>query len=244
MRRLMALVAAAVALTGTPAGAAPSGELVIVADGPAYGSLTMPRTIALDLPRAIVEASHYAVLVVMRPGSEITAFGYRAPGFEQLPFARNGTHQFERGRSEVRLLTRGRTTIRIPAPGLGTRVTLRLGRRLAGTAAEFRPLGGLVGPTASEVPFATGRRRMLVLHGALLRYTAAVEYDTRMCVVATGPQCAESVMLPVSPGTTSARLQVAHVLDAAPTARGTFQSTILGMPSGPGQHYVLALPLA
>ena len=243
MRRLLALVAAAVALTGAPAGAAQEGELVLVADGPSYASVTVSRATSLDLANATVSAPEYAALAIVRPGGQITAFGYRAPGFEQVPFGRNEPHQLQRGLSYVRLLTRGRTTIRIPAPGLGGRMTLRLTRRMAGAVAEFRPLGGLVGPNASEIPFPTGRRRMLVLHGALLEYVAGAEQGVEMCVVdASSGQCMK-VLTPVSPGVSPGRLQVAELFDPEPAARATYRSTLVGVPAKPGRHYVLGLPL-
>lgn len=243
MRRLLGvLVAAAVALTGAPAGAADEGEVVITADGPSYGTVTVPSTITLDLARAHVAAGPYAVLAVTRPGGQVTALGYRAPGFEAMPFGRNVKHEIQRGRSDVRLLTSGRTTITIPAPGLGRTLTLRLTRAMGGVVTKFAPLGGVFGPTRSELPFGTGRRRMLVLHGAMLRYTALVEHDLTMCVDPSDKPCTPVLVLP-SPGSNPARLQIAYTPPGAPQARAVYASTLLGKPDGPGRHYVLALPL-
>lgn len=243
MRRLLGVLAAvAVALTGAPAGAAPDGEVVITANGPSFGSITVPSTITLDLPRATVDTSEHVVLAVLRPGGQVTALGYRAPGFEEQAFARHGTHEIQRGRSDVRVLTRGRTTITIPAPGLGRRLTVRLTRAMGGTVTQFGPLGGTVGRFSSELVFGTARRRMLVLHGALLRYSAVVTYNTTMCVVPSDAACAEDV-LPPSPGINPMRLQVVQTLPGRPSARATYSTTAIGPPDGPGRHYVLALPL-
>lgn len=234
---LFAVVTAAPATAATPA----KGEIVFVSNGPAYGDLTLPSKVTPDFENARYESGGYVVLTA-GPGKDVTGFLLVPPGSE-WPW---GEGYLPAGRSRVRLLADGPTTIRVPAKGLRGRLTVRLTRRLPGAVAKTGEAA--VGPAAAvhEIPF-TLSGRSVVVHGYTSFESEGGGRHEWLCLGAAGTPCVaddpQYLGTTIVGGPFSESVNSKFGYDHKGPLSSKLQFADAGT-VGPVTHFVLAFPLA
>jgi hypothetical protein len=155
MRRLTGLVLALLlAVLGTPASAAPAGELVFVANGSASGVLTLPYALPMDFAGfAMTTKSAYAALVITQDAALAIGMAFFQENGGESAMASNDT--FPAGRSTVRVLAKGPVTLRFRIAGWAGRKVVRLTGPIAGATAVVRGVSTASSHTTDDIPFET-----------------------------------------------------------------------------------------
>lgn len=180
MRRTL-LAAGTLAATLATGLAAPAGAadqwVHISADGPSIGTFTLSQALALDFPNAVADTkSAYAVLVVS-DAKGIVAVGGKIPDAAQHRYA----SVVPAGRVTFRLMTAGKTTLKIPSRTVKKRTTFRLSTRLPGTFAAVRSVTPVAPNAVHHAIPLTVRVPSVIWHGFYADTTTGY-MPTGMCV--------------------------------------------------------------
>jgi hypothetical protein len=243
MRRTAAFVLTlALAVLGAPATAAPpDGTLVIVANGPAVATVTLPAKVELDFWGATYDTASPYVVLTATQGAKDLGFAGHFPGYR---YNTDWTFGQVKGRVTLRVLTSGKTTITVPARGLSGRKVVRLPYRLRGATATFAPASVVANTVRHALPFATTTRSH-VFHGFTSGRPVALEEIYNLCRSARDAACPELV-----PDIWRGPATGAHMVYEwwSPAAGGLHDShltlTATGLLLDPVTHYVLTVPMA
>ncbi len=248
MRRVLGTVLTLLVAAGAaPATAAPAkGEVVIVADGSAAGTVTVPAIVSLDLARARVatKSPHYVLVAYRSIDDGPSMFALRTP-LSRMSFVQPGTAPtLPKGRSQVRVLAGSPVTFRIPAKGVRGRLTIRLTRRLGDAVAETAD--ATVGPVAgrSHIGFdAPGDA--LVVHGYDTLKSASPARHEWLCVGAAGNElCDETTYFgDVYTGGSPNEAFTTALYEPSGARAAKLRVADAGV-VGPVRHFVMVLPLA
>jgi hypothetical protein len=183
-RRIGAFCALALTLAAAPAASAtpPRGEIVIVADGHATGSVTLPVAVDVLAGGATYETdSPYVVFGFLRDGSMKAGTDWYDGGEWMFPLVYPG--EVAAGTTTVRVLTEGPTTIRVPVDGISGTTTITLTTPLAGAVGEVVDVPFTGNTAHSEVPV-TLAPDALTLHAWHAEGGTVAGHARVMCVAA------------------------------------------------------------
>lgn len=238
---LVALLASAVATPGASA-VPPKGELVLIADGPSYATVDFPKDVYVNFQKADVPPVAYALFVASHAGQAVLVTQVRpdrhdywiAPNDEVIP----------KGRSTLRLLVPGKTTVRIPAPSLTGRLTIKLNKRMSNaTGALHNPKPDSMGFISDDIPF-TATAPMVIVHGVSLPTTmltvASIEW---YCIVPAGEDCG-TPHIAVGSMNNAGSVNTQTSWPTPGALHAVLHGTDIGVGQGPVLHYVFAVPAA
>ncbi|HEX8002279.1 MAG TPA: hypothetical protein VF519_06255 [Mycobacteriales bacterium] len=241
MRRALALLAclAVLAVPASPASAAP-GEVVVTADGPATTTLTLPASVALDLAHVAFETASPYVVVAAQRGPRVEAWVTR---FRDGGSFGSGA-ALPAGDVTVSVWTDGPATVRIPAPGLGQRLTIRATRRVAALSLSRTVAPDVTGHAESDLAFSVPSARAFVLQTVERPYTVSAARTRSFCVAPAGTACAgEADPRPLLDGGNG--LFQVHPTWVLPGALHAFYgATEVAAGGGAARHDLVVLPLA
>lgn len=246
MRRLLApLLAFAMAAVLAPAAQATNGVLEIVSNGPAEGTLTLPRDMKIDYRRdiSLVTRNWYVVLAVTKAGRTTAAFA-KLPAYEYREWYRH-VDDLPGGTSTVRVLTEGTLKIRVPVTGFAGKRTVRLDRRLRGGSVTIREIvpSGPAREVDDPIEFSAPRSSVLV-HGVFQPRAVTAASRRAVCTTSRGSRCGlpDTDVAPLMPWEWS----VLHLDWGRYQPQGTayaYSSDVTDDPQ-PVTHYVFVLPTA
>lgn len=207
-------------------------ELVIVADGPSYAVVTMPANISLDFTKSTLTGNTPYVMVVGNQGTKVSTAVTRVPK-RDVWF---GDATLPKGRSVLRVLTVGKTTIRVPVFGMSGSRTVRLTKRLTDATAVVRDVPVVNETVTDDIPFQT-RSVAVVVHGLSRRHDVPLAGVHSFCTAPAGTACAPPITTG-SPG-------VSKVHDwPHKSSHAYVNHTGVGIGQLPVQHYLFAVPVS
>ena len=193
MRRLHALVVALALCASAPsAGAAaddeqPVGTLVLVSNGPGEGTATLPAGLRVWGRPTMTGDSPYVLVGMSAPGKQATFGLVRYPEVTRFQWDDSGGPPA--GRSTVRMVAVGPTTVRIPVRGMrGTR-TVRLDRRLRQGLVEIRTIPMRDVQVVDDVIAFTVPARSVLAHGVVRPSLASTRATDGTCTTSRGGVC-------------------------------------------------------
>ncbi|HEV2889524.1 MAG TPA: hypothetical protein VGX28_04040 [Frankiaceae bacterium] len=236
--RLLLAILACLALCPASASAA-TGEVVVVANGPGAAVVTLPSDVALDLSGVTFEtASPYVVLSAQRD---------RVVRAWLVRFRDGGTFgsasALAAGRVAIRVWTAGRTTVRIPAPGLGQRLTVEATAPVPATAVTRTVAPDVTGTAASDVAFANPTGRAFVLQTVDRAYVASAARAGTLCVAPGSDPCGETAADPRPLLDGNVAWQVQPGLWFGGPGHAYYRATEVAAGGGAVRHDVVVLPL-
>lgn len=235
MRRLIAALAVLPFLGALPAAAA-AGEVVIVADGP--GRAVLPADVAVDLSRVAFDTASPYVVVAAQRGTRVETW---------LTRFRDGGSFGSGGVLPAGMLsvfTTGRTTVRLPAPGLNGRLTIRATTPLAATFVTRSLTPDTAGRVEDDVAFDVATARSFVMQVADRTFTASAARATSFCVAPAGEACGldEADPRPLLGRNGMFEIHPTYVVPGP--AHALYRATEVAVGMTAVRHDVLVLPLA
>jgi hypothetical protein len=189
-RFLASLLALALCAFAPSAGAdddEATGTLVVVSNGPGEGTATLPAGLSVWGQPTTTGDSPYVLLGMSARGKQ------RSFGFVRYPPGTRREWDYREqppaGRSTVRMIAVGRTTVRIPVRGMrGTR-TVRLDRRLREGLVDIRTIPVRdVQVVEDVIPF-TLPARSLLAHGVVRHALVSTVANDETCTTIRGDRC-------------------------------------------------------
>lgn len=233
--RVFAAALALLAVT-TPARAAVKSEIVLIADGPSYTTLTLSSGVFFDFYKMSTTSSSPYVFIAVNQGAKATAAYMRIPKIDLTRTFLDSSAPS--GRSTIRVLVTGKTTLRIPVTGMNGVRTLKLTKRDTASVAAFRELAAdpLAVTVKDDIPFQT-RADALVVHGFSRRFGTGASATHTFCVAAAGKGC----LPPVVPGHPETILINGW---KERSSHGYIEHNGAGADPRPPLHWLFAVPLS
>lgn len=186
MRRLLAALLLALGGLAVPA-AASHGEIVLVADGPSSGVLDLPASARLDLSGLEIETRSPYAVVAFAQGGAVVNYMLRLRDMSEFRYV--STNRLPAGRSLVRVVTQGRTTLTLPVLNMHGRRTVRLRRGLPGAVGVLRRTQpDANNDVTDDIPF-TMHGNALVVHAVSRRHRQEVVTTDSTCVEVGDAPC-------------------------------------------------------
>jgi hypothetical protein len=236
MRRLLAVLAAALLLPLPAATASGGGEVVITADGPAYTTIDLPAEVALDPDAMTVTTSSAYVHVAVHQDGQVPMQFTRYPDGNWFM---SGA-ALPAGPANLVVYTDGPAELRMPAPGTTGTLAIDAESPLAATQVVRNLLPDANGTVESDIPF-TVPPHAFVLHAVDRPAQNHLLERTTFCTAPAGDPCSEAPLPVPLPGGTS-RWDVYTTAPASGDVHGYYRSTTIG-DGGPAVHTVVVMPL-
>lgn len=235
MRRALAVLALLPFLVAVPASAA-AGEVVIVADGPARAVL--PADVAVDLSRAAFDTASPYVVVAAQRGTRVETWltRFRDGG----SFGSGGVLPA----GTLSVFTTGRTTVRLPAPGLNGRLTIRATAPVDATFVTRSLTPDAAGRVEDDVAFDVASARSFVMQVADRSFTASAARATSFCVAPAAEPCGldEADLRPLLGRNGMWEIHPGYVFPGP--SHALYRATEVAVGMSGVRHDVLVLPLA
>lgn len=192
MRRLLLVaVVLAVAAAAAPARAEPTGTVTFVSDGPATGTLTLPERAEWDGTDPVLTTRQpgTATAITVSQDSHLTLAAFAVPTTRPVRWDWLQT-TLPAGRSTVRMLVTGRTTVTFRVRGIAGNRTVRLTKRLTGATQVVRTVSTRPGNVVADYILFPVRREQVVMHGIVRRYLVRAASADEFCTApGYAPDC-------------------------------------------------------
>lgn len=238
MRRLLAVLAAAVLLPLTPASAA-GGEVVFVADGPSSTTIDLPSNVALDVESLVITTASPFVHLALHD-----ATGWVPLNLTRFPDGNwmGAGDTIPAGPIKVVVYSDGPATLRWAAPALAGTMTVDVDDPIAVTEVTRTTTPDANGTVESDIEFTVDHHRSLVLTYIDRPAQNHLLESTTFCTNPAGQPCPDESLLPVPlPGGTS-RWDIYTNAPAWGPSHNYYKSTTVG-DGGPAIHTVVVMPI-